>query len=331
MRRLCEPVAHLLCDERFLAFQKDLTQDLYDALSQGYATSDNEVALVERLVNAANGKSYGPVRLFANMLHGSRSYVEFHYMDKPVTKEMGDMALITVVTSGGERVLQKLSIVQNKKAKGKSWAVDLEQLFLLKNFPRFAGNKGIFKGCKDVTFPNHSRCLGSFGFLKDPGEMAYVSAYAVADLLHGKQSLSFTDLTRFPHQYAPSWGGWGGPFRHLVYDELHYRIMRHAARRLRCDYVIPLDYGWEYLSTTSYAADLHDLVRSWTQLSIGEITCASNLPVSPVVDAFANLLLRTAGFADVAYVPGDEAFLDMEFNGSMGVFLMHMSVPTEEG
>jgi len=304
MRRLCEPVANLVCDDGFLAFQKDLTQDLYLALSQGYASSDNEVALVERLVDAVNSKSYGPVRLFAKMLHGSRSYVEFNYMDKPVTKEMGDMALITVVTSGGERLLQKLSIVQNKKSKGQSWGLDLEQLFLLKNFPRFAGNKGIFRGCRDVTFRNNSRCLGSFGLLKDPGEMVYASAHAVADLVHGKQSLSFADLTRMVPNGTPAWGSWDEPFFHPGYDEIRYRIARYVAHRMGSDYVMPFAYPWDYLATVRYAPDLHDLVRSWTQLSIGEITCASNVVVSPIVDAFANLLVRAAGLADIVHIPG---------------------------
>src|SRR5258708_1516599 len=115
MRRLFERIGALCSDDHFFAFQNSVVQDFYHSLGQGYGRGDNEVSLVKRLVDVANGKCYGPLKLSAKMLHGPRSYVEFSYLDKPVTKELGDMAVISVVTSGGSRLLQKTCIIQNKK------------------------------------------------------------------------------------------------------------------------------------------------------------------------------------------------------------------------
>lgn len=130
MRRLFSQVHKLRRDDGFVSFQNDVVHEFYDTLGRGFSKNENEVALVERLVDATKGKTYGPISLHGSMLHGSRSYVEFNYRDQPVTKELGDMAIITLVTSGSERLFQRLTIVQNKKTSSKSWGLDQEQLWL---------------------------------------------------------------------------------------------------------------------------------------------------------------------------------------------------------
>jgi len=97
MRQLFKVIYKLKCDNKFSRFQKSLSYDLYKKLGEGYSRNDNEVALVQKLVDAVNGKSYGPISLHAKMLHGSRSYVEFNYLDKPVTN-----IVITVTSKDGE-------------------------------------------------------------------------------------------------------------------------------------------------------------------------------------------------------------------------------------
>jgi hypothetical protein len=129
MRRLWRKIADLSKDNSFLRFQNSLSFDLYKSLSKGYSVNSNEIGLVKDLVDVANGKSYGSLKLYANMLHGSKSYVEFNHRDIPVTRELGDMAIISLVTYDEERLLQKLCIIQNKKASGNSWDLDLEQLY----------------------------------------------------------------------------------------------------------------------------------------------------------------------------------------------------------
>ena len=176
----------LLKSDGFLWFQNGLVSSIYDELGRGYNSNENEVALVTNLVKATNNKRYGPIRTFSEKIHGSRSYVKFNYMDKPVTKELGDMAIISLITKGKQRIYQKLCIVQNKKEKGQGWEIDIEQLYLLKNFPPFSGNTGIFSGMKDIIFRNNSGCLGAFGFFDSPGELSIISGPMVTELRKGK-------------------------------------------------------------------------------------------------------------------------------------------------
>jgi hypothetical protein len=214
MRRLWRKLSDLSQDEGFLRFQNSLSLDFYESLGRGYNTNDNEVELVKGLVDVANGKSYASVTFSASMLHGSRSYVEFNHRDKPVTKELGDMAVISLVTCGQERLLQKVCIIQNKKTSGSSWSIDQEQLFLLKNFPPFTGNKGIFKGCSDIVFRNTSGCLGMFGLMKSPGEMILVSAPVLSAVIGSKKTVDL-DALSFPaglQNLHNSVGNGGFPF-----------------------------------------------------------------------------------------------------------------------
>ena len=98
MERLFRLFSRLLRDDAFRRFQCDVADSAYEQLSRGYLASEDEVALVGRLVQAINGKSYGPlIQLHADKIHGGHSYVEFKHQDKPVTKELGDMASITLV------------------------------------------------------------------------------------------------------------------------------------------------------------------------------------------------------------------------------------------
>ena len=182
-------ILELANDDKFTAFQNSVTSAVYDELGQGYAANENEVALVKRLVEATQNQSYNnSVKLHAAMLHGSRSYVEFDYLDKRVTKELGDMAVIAVVTTSKKRLFQRICIIQNKKTRKNGWDIDLEQLFLLKNFPPFTGSKGIFSGYRDLAFRNSSGSLGAFGLMHAPGEMLVVAAPLLPEFLRGKKN-----------------------------------------------------------------------------------------------------------------------------------------------
>ena len=104
---------------------------------------------------------------------------------------------------------------------------DSQQLFLLKNFPPFLGNSGIFQGCTDLTFRNDSRCLGAFGLFHDPGEMLFISAPLVAGTLGGKNSLTQKDLSAIPdsgglQQSSPGGFPWWVDFHRYHPKELYY-------------------------------------------------------------------------------------------------------------
>ena len=313
MDRLREVFATLGRDGGFFDFQNAVIARLYDALSQGYSHGENEVELVKRLVETANGQSYKNVSIHGAMLHGSRSYVEFSHRDRPVTTELGDMAILTIVTAAGDRLLQRLCIVQNKKKGSTSWRIDAEQLFLLRCFPPFTGNRGIFRGCSGLVFRNLSGCLGAYGLLSPPCEMIFSSAPLVEEMLRGANTLKADGIS------APSdaWGTYNWMDR--VYD---WDLLEHWP---------PRETWAKFCGNTRFARDITELVRYWTQVNIGEITCSSNEVTNPNADAFANLLLRKAGFAKLAHLPPDNVFGDREFDGEMGVLLCHVDATPTEG
>ena len=314
MRRLFKQMAQLSSDSGFLEFQNNLVAKLYDNLGQGFRANEGEVAIVKRLVQAADGHSYRGVRVCATMLHGSRSYVEFNYLDKPVTKELGDMAVISLVTHEKKRVLQRLCIIQNKKETNGKWGLDIEQLFLLKNFPPFAGNKGIFRGCHGVSFRNYCGCLGAFGLLTAPGDMLFAAAALVTDFRAGKKSIGVSDIRTAPSQPPVHGNVWhlmfSHPFLYLHPKEVLF-LFEEVFDRYGYPFFFPSVAGQHpFLGNTCFAWDLYDFTRSWTQLSMGEVTCSMDTAVNPTVDAFANLLLRSAGFPHLSLPPTSDVFGD---------------------
>jgi hypothetical protein len=334
MHSLFDKIAHLSKDDGFFSFQNSLAQSFYDSLGQGYTRNENEVALVHRLVDTANDKKHGPMKLHAAMLHGSRSYVEFNYLDRPVTKELGDMAIVSLITNGKRRLFQRVCIIQNKKSTGSAWDIDLEQLFLLKNFPPFAGNKGMFKGCRDLAFRNSSGCLGAFGLLDCPGEMLFVAAPLLSNCISGKKSVSRADLSQITKH--PSMGGengFGGTSFWPMFAGFHPMEWFHVMEKFYHHYGFPpLSLGGSdgqvFLGNVTFLSDVYDLVRSWTQFSLGEITCVNDTVTNKTVDAFSNFLIQAADFDNLPTLPASNLFGDMQFQGQMSIFLTHLNIET---
>ena len=331
MRRVYDKLRQLSSEPDFFTFQNQLARGIYEALGQGYASNDGEVELVKKLIDAFNGKEFKGLRLYAEILHGSRSYVEFNYMDKPVTKELGDMLIISLATAGSKRLFQRLCIVQNKKSQGDKWAIDQEQLYLLKNFPSFTGNKGIFRRSRDLIFRNNSGCLGAFGFFTPPGELLLASAPLVTEMLRGQKVLKVTDVSVFPQTGLGGGGGLGaGP-------GIPYPFFRHPEELFFLLEEILPHYGWglplsgtAILGNTHFCRDVHDLSRDCTQMNIGEPTYAFDRVLNPHVDAFANLVLRHIHYEAHPDPPGDNVFGDSPFGGSAAVLLFHLDVEREE-
>jgi len=330
MRDFCEALWTLYGDDNFLDWQNEVTQSLYEALGQGYSTGDNEVGLVERLVDTANGQSYGPMRISASMLHGSRSYVEFRYMDKPTTKELGDMAIVSLVTRNGARLLQRMMVIQNKKARGESWSIDQEQLFLLKNFPTLTGNKGVLRRCGDLSFWNRSGCLGAFGLLREPGEMLLASAFLVSELMYGKKSLSSDKLAVLDQVFSSFDRGMYSPLGLPLWigdPEMLLDVIHHLHHRLERIWGYPFTALCpEFPRNVMFTRDLHDFTRAWTLFSLGEFTCVDTRVVNPKADGFANLLLRKAKLAEDVDLPRDEFFSEADFGGQMAVLAAHFRI-----
>ncbi len=322
-------ILELANDDKFTAFQNSVTSAVYDELGQGYAANENEVALVKRLVEATQNQSYNnSVKLHAAMLHGSRSYVEFDYLDKRVTKELGDMAVIAVVTTSKKRLFQRICIIQNKKTRKNGWDIDLEQLFLLKNFPPFTGSKGIFSGYRDLAFRNSSGSLGAFGLMHAPGEMLVVAAPLLPEFLRGKKTVPLADISAVgellgPHGF-PFWA-MGLPFHHEEWFHMVEEMSRH--------YGFPIAAasgagGHSVLSNTRFTRDIYDFIRSWTHFSLGEVTCVGNHVVNKPVDGFANFLMKKAGLGGEIEFPKNDTFGDQGIEGSMAVLVAHVEIGT---
>ncbi len=325
----------LMKDEGFLGFQNDLALAIYDGLGQGFSSNDNELSLVTKLCEITNDKSYGPVSIRANKIHGKRSWVKFNYRDKPTTKEFGDMAVITIVSSGRERLFQKLCIIQNKKGseitsgknKGNShWDIDLEQLYLLKNFPKLSGNTGIFNHCHDVSFRNTGGCLGAFGLMHDPGDMILMTAPLLTELLKGRKSLNTSDISVIVDNCNSSQqGGMGFPFfGHFGPMELSMMFKELCHHRKG---MWPFMEGaMPFFNNVSFTRDIYDFVRSWTQVNIGETSFSFGEVTNAVVDGFSNALLRQMGFGDRIDLPVNRNFAEFHWEGELGIAVTHIDI-----
>jgi hypothetical protein len=317
-------------DNGFLAFQNLVIRSAYEGLGQGYSANDNEVALVTRLVTSINGKSYKRLRLLAKKIHGSRSYVEFDYRDKPTTKELGDMVVITTVTNGSQRLFQRLCIIQNKKASGGKWGIDREQLYLLKNFPPLSGNRGILRGSHDITFRNNSQCLGAFGLLFEPGEMIFASADLITEMSRGEDSLS-RDRIAMPSHAGTNTSLQDSlfsalPWMNYLPSEMHNMLRKLEMNIGRFPWSIS---GQQFLGNTVYANDICDFVRAWTQLNIGEVTCLDGTIINREVDDFTNNMIRNAGFGEGIDLSFQDSNIERRFLGEVTVFMMHLDVGSE--
>lgn len=86
-----------------------------------------------------------------------------------------------------------------------------------------------------------------------------------------------------------------------------------------------------FLGNIHFSRDIYDFVRDWTQLNIGEPSFVMGRVLNPATDAFANFVIRSAGFERLrANLPPDRIFGDQKFEGRLAVLLMHLDVSEEE-
>lgn len=330
MEQIFREYLKLLNDLDFRKFQNELSQKMYDALAQGYITGENEVPLVKRLVDTINRSKFRKFRFYAQKIHGARSFVEFNYRDKPTTKEIADMVVISIVSDERERILQKVTFIQNKVDHNKKWTIDDEQLFLLKNFPKFSGNRGIFRSFsnKDIVFLNYSRCLGSFGLFVNPGEMIFLSAPLLSELKKGNR-ITIEEI-RLPETTANVRAhDFFFPYMldHPFLDELFYVMLRNMRRY---PFFTPFISGgpFPFLNNSIFSRDIYDFVRDWTQFNIGEPTYAFGNITNPVLDKFSNLLLKTIRLEEHVDLPLEG--VEGEFNNEIALFVMHIDLTREK-
>lgn len=317
----------LLADPSFLRFQHLMIADVYDQLGQGCSQGEGEVALVTRFADAVNGRNHRGLRLHCKKIHGSKSFVSFNFRDKPTTKELGDLVLITIVSKGRSRLLQKLCIVQNKVLRDGKTHIDPEQLFLLKNFPLFSGSRGLFRGAKDLMFLNTQGCIGTYGFFESPGEMIHVNAGNLSDALAGSASFSKATLGvmgrgELDHHDC----GRSLPFQFPWFDDpMMHDILHWWTRRGLPFQMIPT---WAPFSSSRQTHhDLHDFCRAWVSLRIGELVYAIDHPVHVEAERLSTAILRRVGFGEYLDLGGEQSNEDL--NVGLTVMIAHLDVAEE--
>jgi hypothetical protein len=316
-------ITELLSNETgFFEFQNEIIQASYNSIGRSYSSHLNEVALVTNLIETLNGMSYNEnncnILLSASKIHGSKSFVDFNFRNIQTSKEFGDMVIISLITNGNERLFQRICIIQNKKSSNQKWAIDRQQLFLLKNFPRFEGKSGIFHGKNDILFRNRSGCLGAFGLLFAPGEMMFISAPFVSGFLKPNKSLSASDIT-FPPSHQPQdstgyIGYFGNPLSYVDHDGGIETSQNFFS------------YIYWFFGNFRFGDDIYDFIRAWTQFNVGEITLWGGGIVNQEVDSFANQLIISAELGEGIDFSKNERNIDLKLKGDMAVFLLRMDI-----
>ena len=328
MEQLFREYFELLNNIDFKKFQNDLSQKIYDALTQGYISRDNEIDLVGRLVNVVNGLEFKRFKFYSHKIHGAKSYVEFNYRNKPIIKEIADMVIICIATYKRNRIFQKITFIQNKVDMKKKWFIDEEQLFLLKNFPKLIGNRGIFKSYSndDIVFFNYSQCLGSFGLFMHPGEMLFISAPLLSELKKDKE-INYDDIKIIEPNLNISSQNIFFPFMYdYSFMEEFFHYMSKYSRKYAY-YPFISNITFPFLNNSVFSRDIYDFIRNWSQFNIGEPTYAFGNVINPELDKFSNYLLRTIGLENHIDLPSYN--LKENFNNEMALFVMHIDLGKE--
>jgi len=326
MHRIMEEYILLMQDPDFLRFRNELSQDIYEALGRGYAGSDNEVGLVTKMVEVTNGKKYQNINIVSEKIHGAKSYVQFPYRGSSVTKELADMLVISVLSKGSERVLQKLCIIQNKMLRKGITRIDEEQLFLLKNFPPFSASQGIYAGAKDVMMFNRSKCLGAYMFFDWPGEASYLTAKYLSQVLGGKPSFKrdlFAHLS--PSELPESGNAFGASLGFLypmMFEEFFYRFHKRGYWPLFSGQVLsPFSSGGQFL-------DVHDFINAWLTMGVGEMTFVLGNTLDPNADALATSAMRSVGMSNILNIDGEN--LERFNKNDIAVLVLHIDIARDK-
>jgi hypothetical protein len=306
----------ILFDDAFGKFQNKVAETMYESIASSYEKDANEVSMVTDFCEKLNGldayvstktKTKTSMKFHYQKIHGKKSYVDFFMPGKDKCgKELGDTVIISVITKDLVPKYYKIAIVQNKKETKTcscSWEIDLEQLFLLKNFPAFTGQDGscikkIFKDEK-VVFHNLTGSLGIFGLFKKPAEFVAATAEEV-NSCKKKDPLRFDDL-KANARVSPCLP----PKPSIGIGDTTVIMLCNNGIAVSTPCLLP----------NSLSLDVHEFVKNLTQFNIGE-------PVYPEKDTsqlslFILNLLNSSGIAKGANIKlplDEESTGDIEFN-----------------
>ena len=279
IERVAKKYVEVVKNDIFIKYEKILAKKIISALSGCYQKHEPDIVkTIEEVIKSCRNFSdkssnpYFELSTNAIFIHGypKISGVEFDYYGKTTYKELGDIVFIVSVIFNGLKYFEKFTINQFKKAKRTrrtiSWDVDKEQLYLLSGFPEFKGVTGSLVPQKYFNLPNYSGCLGSYSFLYEPGDFAFVSATLLdLYLINGmkiKGEDFFLILEKRGTSYINNW--------HLYWHKLTHIIdfCRH-----RCGhgcFCFPHPF-WD-IGNDQFAGNVFDFVDKYLRLCIGEPT-----------------------------------------------------------
>jgi hypothetical protein len=307
----------------FRKFQNTLAREVYDTLGTAYSNLDSEVKIVTDMCNTINGKSFETLKFHTKKIHGTRSYVEFYNQDKPITKELADMVIISVATKNRKIVYEKTAFIQNKKEDTEgNWKIDQDQLYLLHNFPTFKGKKGMFKRhfADEVVFLNHSETLGNYGLFQYPGEMILVNSLTVFKLQQGDK-ISFSDIRKFTDNSYHNNSGFQFPFiDHPFWDEMFYHYSKHFPK-----YGLPF-LNLPFLNNSIASFNIYEFIRNWSLFNIGEVVNAYGIIVDKDLSTFNHILLKEVGLSEFI----NTNIEGQEFENNLNIIVAHMNLDEKQ-
>lgn len=302
----------------FRKFQNTFTRDIYESLGTSYSNSDNEIKMVTEMCQKIDGKAFEKLKFYTKKIHGTRSFVEFHNQDKPTTKELADMVIISVATKNKEIIYEKTAFIQNKKEDTDcNWKIDQDQLYLLYNFPTFKGKKGIFKQnfSDEVAFLNHSEALGNYGLFQQPGEMILMNASTVFKLQQGDK-VSFSDIRKFASNSSYNSAFQFPLIDHPFWDEMLYRYFKSFPK-----YSLPF-LNLPFLNNSIVSFNIYEFIRNWTLFNIGQIVSVYGNAIDQDLSTFNRILLKQAGLSDFI----NTNIEDQEFENNLTIIVAHLSL-----
>lgn len=188
--------------DAFAKYEKDFAAAIRTAIYDGYANGQREPEIVKIIANMINTlkslRTSGPgfsIVCDSFFIHGRNSWVEFNHNSETITRELGDIIFMISVVRDWKVYLQRLTINQVKKTSvnGHSWNIDPEQLFLLSSLPTFSGAPGSWYYGSEISVPNLSGCLGSFGLIYN-SDFIFESAIDLSDSLGDRQRISLHEV-----------------------------------------------------------------------------------------------------------------------------------------
>jgi hypothetical protein len=307
----------------FRKFQNTFAREVYETLGTSYSNSDEEVKMVTDMCSTIDGKTFEKLKFYTKKIHGTRSFVEFHNQDKPTTKELADMVIISVATKDRKIVYEKTAFIQNKKEDTESvWKIDQDQLYFLHNFPTFKGNKGIIKRNFDdeVVFQNHSETLGNYGLFLNPGEMILVNALTVYKLQQGAK-ISLSDIRKFTHTSFQNNNGFHFPLiDHPIWDEMLYRYFKHFPK-----YALPFS-NLPFLNNSVASFNIYEFIRNWSLFNIGDVVSVYGNIADKELLKFNRIVLREVGLSDFIKTDIDE----QGFENNLTIIVAHMDLDNKQ-